>query len=49
MTKLAFCISENKGADLLCGKHALKKRLCFHYIDYSYTISLLPKSEFSRL
>ena len=47
MRKPAFCICENKGADLLHLNRAADQRLCFHSI-YS-TISLLPKSEISRL
>ena len=41
MRKPAFCISENKDADQLCGNHEADQRLCFRYIDS--TIPLLPK------
>ena len=45
MRKPAFCISENKGADQLCGNRAAHQRLCLRYIDT--TITLLPKLEVS--
>ena len=47
MRKLAFCISENKGADQLHGNHAADQRLCFRNIEG--TIPLLPKSQFKPL
>ena len=47
MRKPAFCICENKAADLLCGNREADQRLCFRYIDSS--IPLLPKSEMSSL
>ena len=33
MRNPAFCISENKGADQLCGNHVADQCLCFLYID----------------
>ena len=47
MRKPAFCISENKGADQLCGNRAADQRVCFHYKDSA--VPLLPKSEISSL
>ena len=47
MSKLAFCICENKDADQLRGIREADQRLCFRYIDS--TIPLLPKSEISSL
>ena len=43
--KPAFCICENKDADLLRGNREADQRLCFRYTDS--TIPLLPKSEIS--
>ena len=45
--KPAFCICENKGADLLRGNREADQRLCFHYIDG--TIPLLPMYAISSL
>ena len=47
MRKLAFCISENKGADQLHCNFAADHRLCFHYKNDA--ILLLPKSEILSL
>ena len=33
MSKPAFCICENKGADQLCGNRTTDQRLCFCYTD----------------
>ena len=41
MTKPAFCICENKGADQLCGNPEANQCLCFLLIDS--TIPLLSK------
>ena len=45
MTKLAFCICLNKGADQLHGNPAADEHLCFCCIDS--TIPLLPEVEVS--
>ena len=47
MRKPAFCICENKDADLLRGDREANLRLCFRYTDS--TIPPLPKSEISSL
>ena len=47
MSKLAFCICENKDTDQLRGNREADQRLCFHYTDS--TIPLLPISEISSL
>ena len=47
MTKPAFCICENKGADQLQGNCAADQHLCFRYIYR--TIPLFPKSEITIL
>ena len=41
MRKPAFCISENKGADQLCGKQAADQRFCFRCTD-----STIPHPKF---
>ena len=43
MRKPAFCICENKDADLLVGNRAADTGICFPYMDR--TILLLLKSE----
>ena len=45
MKKPAICISENKGADQLCGNCEADQRLCFCYTDSR--IPLLLKSKIS--
>ena len=45
VTKLDFCLGENKGADQLRGNREADQRLCFRYSDS--TIPLLLKSEIS--
>ena len=45
MKKTAFCICENKDADLLRGNREADQRLCFRYSDS--TIPLLFTSEIS--
>ena len=47
MRKPAFCISENKDADQLCGDRTADQRLCFRYTGSA--IPLLPKSGISSL
>ena len=47
MRKPAFCISENKDADLLRGNREAGKRLCFRYIES--TIPVLSKSIYFKL
>ena len=47
MRKPAYCICENKDADLLRGNREADQRLCFRYTDS--TIPLLSKSEISSL
>ena len=47
MSKPAFYICENKGADQLPRDQAADQHFCFHYIDS--TIPLLPKSEILKL
>ena len=42
MSKPAFCICENKGADQLRHNRAADQHLCFRFIDSA--ILLLPKS-----
>ena len=45
VSKLDFCICENKDADQLCSNSKADQRLCFRYTDS--TIPLLPKSQIS--
>ena len=45
--KPAFCICENKDADLLRGNRDADQRLCFHYTES--TIFLLPKYKISSI
>ena len=47
MRKPAFCISENKAADQLCGDRTADQRLCFRFTDS--TNPLLPKFEILSL
>ena len=47
MSKPAYCISENEGADQPHGNQAADQHLCFRYIDS--TISQLSTSEISSL
>ena len=47
MSKLAFCICENKDADQLRVDREADQRLCFRYIDS--TIPLLCKFEISSI
>ena len=47
MTKPAFCICENTGADQLRGNREADQHLCFRYMDS--TIPLLPKYKISSL
>ena len=47
MSKPAFCICKNKGADQLRDNHAADQHLCFRFIDSA--ILLLPKSYISSL
>ena len=44
MSKPAFCICQNKGADQLCSNCTADQRLCLHHKDR--TIPLLPTYKF---
>ena len=45
MGKPTICIGENKGADQLRGNREADRRLCFRYMDSTFT--LLPSSKIS--
>ena len=45
MSKTAFCMCKNKGANQLRGNQEADQRLCFHYIDS--TIPYLSNSKIS--
>ena len=47
MSKPAFCICKNKGADQLRDKRAADQHICFRFIESA--ILLLPKSDISSL
>ena len=46
MYKPAFCICENKGADLHCSDCAANQRLCFRYIDSTIPLHVKPPAVF---
>ena len=49
MRKPSLCICENNDADQLHGNSAADQRLCFRYMHVDSTMTLLSKSEISRL